>query len=201
MNPLLGDKDNDGFWEHLVRDAILRFPRASAPGPSGLRPSHLQDSLRRKGGGLGLVRALARLTAAWVNGSLPQDHSPYLCGASLTPLRKPDGGVRPIAVGETLRRLIGKALLSTGTAKSQVSTLAPVQVGVGISSATESVAMGAQSLVDNLGTTSSWCALKIDLSNAFNTVDRLALLKSCLHYTPSLFNYLSFAYGRHAPCT
>ena len=48
VDPVLEDADS-GFWEDIVRDAILRFPRASAPGPSGLRPSHLQDSVRRRG--------------------------------------------------------------------------------------------------------------------------------------------------------
>ena len=42
VDPALGDySDDPSFWEHLVRDAIMRFPRASAAGPSGLRPSHL----------------------------------------------------------------------------------------------------------------------------------------------------------------
>lgn len=190
---------DDGFWDNIVREAVLHFPRASAPGPSGLRPAHLQDALRRRGGGLGLIRSLARLVTKWVSGALPIAHSPYLCGANLTPLKKPDGGVRPVAVGETLRRLVGKALLSSGVAKSQVSSLAPLQVGVGIRSAAEMVAIGAQSLVDHLGPTASWCILKVDMANAFNTVDRTALLKASLHYTPSVYNYLRFAYGTDVP--
>ena len=112
VDPLLASGTDEGFWDNIVREAILRFPRASAPGPSGLRPSHLQDALRRRGGGLGLVRSLAALTDHWVSGTLPPHHSPFLCGANLTPLKKTDGGVRPAAVGETLRRLVGKALLS-----------------------------------------------------------------------------------------
>ena len=120
LDPLVVGAGQDGFWDNLVRDAILRFPRASAPGPSGLRPAHLQDALRRRGGGLGLVRALAQLTHAWATGQLPATHSKFLCGATLTPLKKADGGVRPVAVGETIRRLVGKALLATCTAKAQV---------------------------------------------------------------------------------
>ena len=117
LDPMLTPPDHDtGYMDALVRDAILRFPRASAPGPSGLRPSHLQDAIRRRGGGLGLIRSLASLTTEWVNGRLPASHSPFWCGANLTPLKKSDGGVRPVAVGETLRRLVGKVLLSTGPA-------------------------------------------------------------------------------------
>ena len=91
---------------------------------------------------MGLVRSLAKLTEVWVSGGLPQAHSVYLCGANLTPLKKADGGVRPVAVGETLRRLVGKALLSTPVARAQVSGLTPVQVGVGVRSAAEAVKWG-----------------------------------------------------------
>ena len=98
VDPVLSSNHDEGFWDTILRDCVLRFPRASAPGPSGLRPSHLQDALRRRGGGLGLVRALASLTEKWVNGGLPPLHSPHLCGANLTPLKKGDGGVRPVAV-------------------------------------------------------------------------------------------------------
>ena len=66
VDPSLGDASDDpSFWEHLVRDAIMRFPRASAVGPSGLRPSHLQDGIKRRGGGLALIAALGALCKRW----------------------------------------------------------------------------------------------------------------------------------------
>ena len=198
LDPMLGDGEA-GFWEPIIRDAVMHFPRASAPGPSGLRPSHLQDALRRRGRGLALLAALSDLTALWLKGALPQEHAPYLCGANLTPLRKPDGGVRPVAVGETLRRLVGKALLATGVSKRQVASLAPLQAGVGIRSATEAIAMGTNNLVSSLSATHDWALLKVDLSNAFNSLDRLAMLKGALAHAPASYNFLRFAYAQHAP--
>ena len=198
LDPSLGDSD-PGFWEDAVRDAILRFPRASAPGPSGLRPSHLQDAVRRRGRGLTLIAALASLTQLWVHGRLPPEHAPFLCGANLTPLRKKDDGVRPVAVGETIRRLVGKALLSTATLKQQVAALAPLQCGVGVRGATEAVAMGTQCLVNQFGGTGHWALLKVDLSNAFNSVHREHILKGALHSCPGAYNFLAFAYAQHAP--
>jgi hypothetical protein len=83
VDPALGDSsDNPGFWEHLVRDAIVRFPRASAAGPSGLRPSHLQDGIKRRGGGLALIAALGVLCRHWIGGSLPKGHAQWLSGAT-----------------------------------------------------------------------------------------------------------------------
>ena len=107
--------------------------------------------------------------------------------------------MRPVAVGETLRRLTGKVLLATAVAKAQISHLTPVQVGVGVPSAAESVVMGTQSMVDGLAHTPDWVLLKVDLSNAFNCVDRGALLRGALHDAPATFNYLRYAYSGPAP--
>ena len=176
-----------------MRDEIARFPKGTAPGPSGLRASHLQYAVRRPGLVAPLVQALATLTRAWVNGTLPLEHAPFFTGANLTPLRKKDNGVRPVAVGEVLRRLVGKALLATPEAKAQLAKLQPVQAGVGVRNATESVAMCTQNLANALGTGQSWVMLQVDLRNAFNCVERLHVMKAAEHYAPSLHNFLRFA--------
>ena len=119
--------------------------------------------------------------------------------ANLTPLKTPDDGVRPVAVGDTLRRLIGKVLLSTNTAKGQVQALTPTQVGVGVRSTAESVAMGFTNLVETLGVHTQWVALQVDLSNAFNSISRKAILTQAQRLTPALYNYLRFAYHSPAP--
>ena len=72
--PMFGPEDLRA-WEELVRSAILRFPRGTAPGPSGLRASHLQDCIQRRGGGAPLVSALARLAQLWSSGGLLADHA------------------------------------------------------------------------------------------------------------------------------
>ena len=197
-NSGLEDVD-DGTWLDLVRQCVTKFPRASAPGPSGLRPSHLQDALRRRGGGLTLAAALARLCRLWCTGGLPQSHSPYWCGAQLIPLRKANNGVRPVAIGDTLRRLAGKVLLATGPSRQAVHKLAPIQVGVGVAGAAEAVAMTVQGLVSELASTNDWVLLKVDLRNAFNCVSRHSLLQGAKALVPSAFSFLSYAYTQEAP--
>ena len=58
-------------------------------------------------------RAITSLTK-FVNlaskGQLPKFVTPILCSATLTALKKLKGGVRPIAVGEVIRRLIANCL-------------------------------------------------------------------------------------------
>jgi hypothetical protein len=43
-----------------------------------------------------------------LSGSVPTEIYPIIYGASLCALKKKDGGIRPIAVGCTLRRLVAK---------------------------------------------------------------------------------------------
>ena len=186
-------------WETLVRDALGRFHRTSAAGPSGLRPSHLQEACKRPGRGTPLLQALARLSRLWIMGALPQDHAPAWCGATLVPLAKKDGGVRPIAVGDTCRRLVGKVLLATPTARTETDQLRPLQVGVGVPNAAECVAMGVQATATALSGGTQWACLQVDWSNAFNTIDRTALLNASLRRMPSAYNYLRFAYAGDVP--
>jgi hypothetical protein len=64
-------------------------------------------------------------------GKLHQESSPWIGGANLIPLVKPDNRVRPIAVGETMRRAVSKLLADQVMAKVR-DHLFPLQLGVGI---------------------------------------------------------------------
>ncbi len=57
-----------------------------------------------------LVRSLAEVVNVLARGRAHPSARQWVCCASLTALAKPDGGLRPIAIGETLRRLTGKVL-------------------------------------------------------------------------------------------
>ena len=64
-----------------------------------------------------------------LKGKLPDDIRPWLCGASLMALRKPNNSLRPVAVGETLRRLCSKVFIDLMESSGH-SILEQVQVGV-----------------------------------------------------------------------
>ena len=91
------DVDSD-----LVRRALATFASTSGAGPSGLRPSHLQNALRFSSGDQTL-RLLSEVVLLMMRGEIPDDVRPWVCGASLMALRKPNGSLSPVAVGETLR--------------------------------------------------------------------------------------------------
>ena len=111
--------------------AVADFPRGSAPGPFGLCPCLLYDILKRGPQVSKLISSLADFVKTCAYWGLPRSVAQYLAAATLIPLRKPDGGVRPITIGDTLRRLVGKVLLSTGPLVSHLKGLSPDQCGGG----------------------------------------------------------------------
>jgi len=110
-------------------EAVVRsFPPGSAAGPSGLRPQHLLDCLNSADSAAkaGLLEAQLTLVTVTSCGRLHPRAAPDPCAARLIPLRKKEGGVRPIAVADTLRRLVAKWLLATVQGRNAAAALAPL---------------------------------------------------------------------------
>ena len=57
LDPGFGD-DEEMEWPKLIERAIASFPPGSASGPSGLRPVHLQDCVKKARAGAPLVDSL-----------------------------------------------------------------------------------------------------------------------------------------------
>jgi hypothetical protein len=90
-----------------VHCALRHFALDSAPGPSGLRVQHLLDACT-PGSSDGFLQQLTAVVNLLGQGRACAEVAPFLAGASLAAVPKPSGGVRPLAVGEVLRRLVGK---------------------------------------------------------------------------------------------
>ena len=86
---------------------------------------------------------------------------------------KPAGGVRPIAMGETLRRLAAKCLHSAVLDKVS-EYLLPLQVGVQVPNAAELVARRVKLWAKEAAP--GEVLLQVDLRNSFNSLDRNAML-------------------------
>ena len=185
-------------WGKLAWDAVSSFSPGSAAGPSGLRPSHLKECLGTTGKGSSFQCALGELACAGIEKGFAPGAREVLCAASLIPLKKKDDGVHPIAVGETLRQMIGKCLLKTDCFQDLLQSLQPRQCGVSVQGATELVGMGVQRLVEARND-NEWVVLTVDMSNAFNTIHRDAILQSCAKRMPTAYNWLRFCYEGHSP--
>ena len=124
------------FQLRLDEQAVLRvlrnFPVGSSGGPDGLRPQHLLDLVHCRESGSNLLTSLTSFINLVLSGSCPSQVIPLFFGARLIALSKKSGGIRPIAVGCVLRRLIAKCAASYSVSK-MVSYFSPLQLGVGIS--------------------------------------------------------------------
>ena len=175
-----------------VKKSVRKFPKGSGGGPSGLRPQHLKDALV---GGLEdeVVKNFADLVNLLVRAEAPSAIAPWLCGASLAALPKPQGGHRPVAVGEAWRRLAAKAL-SSSVVDDLKAHLEPVQLGVGTRLACEAIVHVVRQWCVRNSNNADRCLVKMDLSNAFNCVDRSAVLTAVRRVAPQLAPWVDFCY-------
>ena len=93
-----------------VMVALKSFRPSSAGGDDGLRPGHLKDLVAPQTAEAGrrLLKALANHCSKLLRRQVPQHARDLLFAANLTALRKKDGSIRPIAVGNVFRRLASK---------------------------------------------------------------------------------------------
>ena len=177
--------------------ALQSFPNGTAPGPSSLRANHLKEAvfcpspIRSEFALKGLVGIVNLLCA----GRVPRCILPFLCGASLLACQKKDGGFRPIAIGEVLRRLTSKCV-ARAVQSEAVSILSPLQVGVGIPVGCEAIVHSLTSLLNDCSIPpESRCVLLVDFSNAFNSIDRGHMFEEARARTPSISPWLECCYG------
>ena len=183
-------------------DAILRalrgFHKATAPGGSRLRVCHLLDALDIPTGDADgrISKPLTKVCNLLVAGEAPSSVAPWIAGAPLYPLKKKDGGVRPIAVGEVLRRLVSRACCAEVKADSFFLSMGQVGVGVkgGAEAAVQAVRLALEHASDSV-------TLKVDFENAFNAVDRHAILKELEANFPQLVSWFRFCYSDPAILT
>ncbi|MEO0377969.1 MAG: hypothetical protein AAF329_25900 [Cyanobacteria bacterium P01_A01_bin.17] len=89
-------------------------------------------------------------------------------------------------MGNTLRRLLGKFLVED-VSMELPAIFSNKQIGVGVSNAGTSAAHAVQAyLADCQQSQADTCILHLDLSNAFNAVDRLVVLQEVDRLLPSL---------------
>ena len=182
--------------ENDVLRCIRTFPTGSAAGIDGLRPQHLKDLTSTSAGESGkrLLRSVTNLCNFLLKGDLHPAICPYLYGASLLAINKKDGGIRPIAIGNVFRRLVAK--LSCFSVRNEISEyLYPHQLGFGSKLGCEKIIHTVRSFV-NLNANSNKILLKIDLRNAFNSIDRDVMLQVIKDKVPRLFAFIWQCY-RH----
>lgn len=174
---------------------VCAHNRGTAGGPTGWTYEMICACVQSSEDGL---RAALQFVNLILKGTLPRDC--FLLGSVMVGLQKttdgvPNGGVRPIAIGEAWYRL---AMLCALTDCGGVvgASLAPMQVGVGTRGGVDAVAHAIAAVLHD-HPLSVACAL--DCSNAFNTVRRDAVFAAVQARVPQLLSVVQWAYGEATP--
>ena len=178
----------------LVNKMLKTFSRGTAPGPTGLRAQHLKDAVRSPHGDEALeqITTLCKLLA---RGDAPELLAQHIAGASLLALQKPGGGVRPIAIGDVLRRLVAKCFCKIYEEEAK-TYLWPKQIGVAAPLGAEVGSQTVRQWCERNQTSEGKLIFVADFENAFNTIDRGMFLREVRHRMPGLARWVEWCYRR-----
>ncbi|CAE8721897.1 unnamed protein product [Polarella glacialis] len=108
---------------------------------------------------------------------------------------KATGGVRPIAIGEVLRRIVGKCLCASVKEEAK-RFFHPSQVGVACPAGIDAAVHSARAWKNRSAADTSKALLKLDFANAFNCVSRSQVLEQTRRHFPSLARWSQWCYSR-----
>ena len=151
---------------------LRKARRGASAGPSGLISDHLFLVLENEGDSDLFVRVGSLL----VSGNVPPAIAQAIRLGRMTVLSKPDGGVRGIAVGDIIRRLVARSIAKQITKKVEAMT-APFQHALSTKAGCECVAHILQSMTDLDPDTT---ITSIDGVGAYDLISRNAMLDGLL---------------------
>jgi hypothetical protein len=176
-------------------DLIMNsFPKSTAAGPSGLRIDHIKEALSLDKNSKDFGKILKNFINYLLSGSIPSQIKHYLGGARLIALEKPNKDIRPIAIGESFRRISSKVICRTCQSDIQ-EYFSNIQYG--------NQKRGCETIIhrinDGLESLETWCMLKVDIANAFNSVKRKSFLDQIATIFPKAYNWSKWLYEEKTP--
>lgn len=193
--PLGSDSANPTISSQLVNLCIRRFPKGSSGGISLLRPQHLKDALSGNfdDSSRNLLDNLSVFCNKVSSQPIPDFVRPLFFGARLVAIKKKGGGIRPIAIGDTLRRLTAKCI--TSLVKDHISSIvSPSQLGCGVKFGIEAAVHSCRLAIDQCCEESAMA--KLDFANAFNSVRRDSVAEAVSSLAPELSTFFSLCYEK-----
>ncbi|CAI5939464.1 unnamed protein product [Closterium sp. NIES-64] len=174
----------------VLARAIHTSARALAAGPLGWVTEHLRDTFLTEPS---CLPHLLEVFNQWVAGQVPERARPWLAASNLVGLSKPNGDVRPVAIGEVLPLILARVFCISLPPAMASYFLQCNQLGAGTRVGVEILTHSFRSA---LTTHPDWCALQIDVANAFNSFHRHAMFEG-LRESPfsGLIPFLRVFYG------
>ena len=160
------DLSSEAFFKN-----IRKARHGAVGGPSGMTVEHLRPLLECDRA----LDSLHKFALIMVQGEVPDKIEPVVRLGRLTALRKPDGGVSGIVVGDVLRRFVARTIAQQ--IADQVEAAAPFQHALKTRAGSECVAHLLQHLID-LDPRAT--VVSVDGISAFDLVSRNAMLRGLL---------------------
>jgi hypothetical protein len=183
-----------------MADAMRLSDTGASPGPSGWGYNYLSALASDTY----CVQAFALFIQQIVNNTLPAAVRKLLTTSFVVSLEKPESdGRRPIAIGDMFVRLAARYALSMVTKDAQ-RAMSPFQYGAGQPDGATQIVQSVQHLLSTpCPTTSSpprpLACLRVDITNAFNAIDRAAVLRA-VYSRPELAScWRTVAFGYDQP--
>lgn len=179
-----------------VKSAVLSFNVDTAPGPSGMKANYLKDLFSSPNANQrqAFFHALTSFVNSMNRGHVPPEIRPYFFSATLHAAKKKQGGIRPIACGEVFSRLTAKCLAFI-LAEDAAAVFSPFQLGVKVRNGCEAALHAVSALLHSPSPIADRYILQVDLTNAFNNIDRSHFLSETRNLFPALSSWAELSYG------
>ena len=153
-----------------LRLATEKLAKGASPGPTGFSESMMRLLADDEGSCLSLCHMFRDV----INGEVPQSVRKRLTRCRIIALPKPQNGIRPVAMGETVLKLCGTILLQRHESALQ-GFFAPIQRGILQRNACESIV---HELLEEYDT--GHALLTVEFKNAYNTPQRNSIVRALL---------------------
>lgn len=184
-------------FDNLSEESIYNSARSlkGSCGPSGQDSDGIKRILCSKSFGKNskaLCYEIARIARRLCCEDVDSHCLQAFTACRLVPLNKDSGtGIRPIGIGEVLKRIIGRAVM--WHLKPDVMEAAgPLQACSGLQAGCEAAI---HSMRDAFARPETECVLLIDATNAFNSMNRNVALHNVRYVCPSLSKYVQNTYN------
>jgi hypothetical protein len=175
--------------EEAIRAAITSINKEKAPGLSGwTRPLIDIATSGPKSPVIAAIRLLADMIR---QGTAPG--AELLCASRLIALEKPNGGIRPIAIGDLIYRIALKAILTT---TFRHPMLLPCQLGVNSIGGVEPAIFLLEEAITGPNKEGIKSIASLDLLNAFNAIGRTTIATAVSKYAPTFYRATKWAYNK-----
>ena len=178
-----------------MEKSVFSFPKGTSAGPDGLSAQHLKDLLKFNpiGSSFDIRPSLQQLLEFVAVGKASPEVAKYFACARLIPLKKKDNGVRPIAIGLTVRRLASKLLLSKIKDKIKLDN----QFGIGFQNGMDTVIHATRLASKLFAAEQDFAVFQMDIINAFNTISRNLFMEDLKADYGELFPFVNWVYGNN----